>query len=97
MATTQLQTGLFVESIFSDSAIRKHSILLNDSSDLDSNDNNTNIANKNIETISGERLYSEFFRVFTNKFTNKDLGVRMQKLKLFRERWSYAISGKSSV
>ena len=84
MATTQLQTGLFVESIFSDSAIRKHSILLNDSSDSDSNDN-TNIANENIETISGERLASEFFGVFTNKFTNKDLGVRMQKLKLFRE------------
>ena len=85
--------ALLAESIFIQDQIRKHSTLFNDSSDSD-NEKEGDPAN---EVLSLEPApVTEFFDAFLNKFTDKDVAYRANKLKLFREDCSIQVIAKTA-
>ena len=81
MNTSNISAGLGGKTISIDNQIKKLSILLNDS---DSEDNaNTTTRSESIRDECEQVV--KCFGSFVNKFTNKDAGYRLKKLKLFRE------------
>jgi hypothetical protein len=82
MASSNVSDEKMAELSLKESTLKKHSVLLFDSSsDSDGEGNERKTTETNNEEVSS----NEFFDAFHNKFTKKDAGYRMKSLKAYRE------------
>ena len=86
MSSSQKSTNLLAETMAKAEAIKKHSVLLEDS---DSEEADRSYIKETAE------IEVEFFEPFHNKFTKKSEGERFQLLKIFREDSNMQLMAKA--